>query len=522
MARRKTPPAWQKGRSAFEVTLPAGITRSGREETVTLSVHWTVEPTGPMTARAETRREMERARALLADVARVVASGQPLGGHRIHDLDGACIHAVRAWCRTHLRGKGVSNGDDRIAFFVKAPDDLKRLLSAAEAALPAPEERPISSAGDAVAKAAAAVEALLAAAGRPPRSRRRYPAFVRAGRPVRKPRVKPGGWIDTGRYRPAQVLKMRPEPPHTMTVSYGDETDCDFRPHIVVWRTVRKPRRLPSLKEVFSAGDWMRHIAFGYGRVLAVRDTTLDVDFRGRRTTLAPDARLSRIERVAQPEPEDTRPPAERFPPGIWICHDRIAEGVVLAVTGDTLTVLATDRVVRLSAGDCTGVVWRLDRPPLDLTQPRERRRMWWWQNDALRKGRRPCPCCGYPNLGTSGPYGEELRQCIVCGWTDDFDGEADADAVRPGPGSDDRDDPECRDRPNRGYSLAEARRNFEAGGVMFRNDDVHGAPFRRAEDLRRHLMERLDAMMADASSVQDDSWQAVEQIRWTILDQLH
>lgn len=515
MAKRETPPKWQKGRHEFEVTLPAERTKSGKEEKVKLAFQWEVRATKPMTARGWTRWEMERARECLGRAARTLDTGQGFTNSHVRDLDSALAHAVRAWCRTHLRGKGTSDSDNYSAFLDKVPDDLKPLASDARLALHGLKHG-ATSLGDAVAATRAVVDALLEAASHPPRSRRRFPARLRSGRPPRKPRVKLGSWIDTGRYRPAQVLEMMPDPPHIMTLSYGDECDHDFRPHIADWKTIRRSRRIPSLKDVFSAGDWIRHARFGYGGVLAVRDSTMDVDFRGRRMTLAPDARLSKIERVAEPEPEDTRPLAERFPPGTWISHDGFGEGVVLGVEGNTLMVLVCDRVVRLVICEDAPVVWKLDRTPLDLTLPRERRRMWWWQNDAARRSHRPCPCCGYPNLGAGDPYGVEPEQCIVCGWIDEWDGEKNTGEVRPVP---DPDDPLDWEWPNWGYSLTEARKNFEERGVMFRVGDGRGASFEKTADLRRRLMTRLDGMMVDASAKHEDDWQAIERIRREVLD---
>ncbi len=50
--------------------------------------------------------------------------------------------------------------------------------------------------------------------------------------------------------------------------AYGAVIDEDFRPHIANWRPVRKRKRIPSLEDVFSDGDWIRHPYSGYGRIL--------------------------------------------------------------------------------------------------------------------------------------------------------------------------------------------------------------------------------------------------------------
>lgn len=61
---------------------------------------------------------------------------------------------------------------------------------------------------------------------------------------------------------------------------------------------------------------------------------------------------------------------------------------------------------------------------------------------------RLPCPCCRNLTLRERGTG--EL--CLVCGWEDDGQDDADADEVRGGPNGD--------------ISLTEARRNFRGFGV--------------------------------------------------------
>lgn len=454
---------------------------------------------------AEARREIQSARDYLARAVRTVDSGQWIK----HDLGAAFTHSVTAWCLTHLRGKGVSNEDNHLAFLEKAPEALKAQAAMARAALHG-LARSSTAPADAVATVRTTVEALLEAAAHPPRNRRRFPARYRADRPLRKPRVKPGGWIDTGRYRPAQVLSIMADPPHIMTLCYGDETDDDFRPHTVQWKTIRMRKRPPSLKDVFSPGDWIRHARSGYGRVLAVRDSTMDVAFGELEETLVPDTMLRKIEKVDGPEPEDDRPIGERFPPGTWIERDSLGTGVVIATDDDALTVLLANRMVTISARCDDPVVWKLDRPPLDLTLPREQRRIWWWRNAALCRGQRPCPCCGYPNLGMGDEFGLEPVQCILCGWTDEWDDEEDTDEVRPAP---DPEDPFDWEWPNWGYSLTEARRNFEKRGVMFRPGDPRANEFAKAAPLRRQVKRLLDDIMSEASDRREDRWTAIEEL---------
>ena len=59
----------------------------------------------------------------------------------------------------------------------------------------------------------------------------------------------------------------------------------------------------PSLKEVYSIGDWI-YLDYRFGRVVAVRDSELDVDYGHSTSTLSSDADLSNIEKVHGPESE--------------------------------------------------------------------------------------------------------------------------------------------------------------------------------------------------------------------------
>ena len=55
----------------------------------------------------------------------------------------------------------------------------------------------------------------------------------------------------------------------------------------------------PSLKEVYSIGDWI-YLDFRFGRVVAVRDSEMDVDYGHSTSTLRSDADLSNIEKGAR------------------------------------------------------------------------------------------------------------------------------------------------------------------------------------------------------------------------------
>lgn len=371
---------WKK--ETLKIRLPAELTTSGKEETVETSFRWRAQATRPASTRERNKQEIAYARSCLDRVAIRLDGGKAFSERDFLDIERGLTSALRAWCWTNLRSKNARTDNDSIylAFMEKGPDDL--LLLGAEA-LTAMRRLGVgeSSPADALMAVRAFVEPLLQAASHPPRNRRRFPAHLTSFRPVRRPRVRPGSWIDTGRYRPAQVLEVMPEPPHTMKLSYGDEIDEDFRPHITEWKTVRKPTRVPSLKDVFSPGDWIRHSYSGHGRVLAVRNSKMDVDYRGEKATLVPDVNLSKIQKVDGPEPDDPRPSAERFLPGTWIEQDVFGQGVVLNIEDD-VAVLGEKRttsvlnvffvyrgVIGISADDEGPSIRKLEREPLDLTQ---------------------------------------------------------------------------------------------------------------------------------------------------------
>lgn len=84
-----------------------------------------------------TRWEFDRARDLLALVADEPGHAEDFLDRHEDDLRGAMIHAVRAWCRTHLRCKDASEADDNYysAFAEKAPEDLYHTVTQTHAAI---------------------------------------------------------------------------------------------------------------------------------------------------------------------------------------------------------------------------------------------------------------------------------------------------------------------------------------------------------------------------------------------------
>lgn len=515
---------------------------------------WRVKATRPLTARDRTRWEIDQSRQMLAISADVSDDGEEFSIQRGLDLESALTHAVRAWCRTHLRCKDAGSGNDCYfqALNAKAPKELVHTVNHAKSVIYGRRlALPGISTPEVVAAVRSAVEALLEAASRPPRNRRRFPAHLRVFRTPRRPRVKPGSWIDTGRYRPALVLEVMPEPPHTMTLSYGDETDKDFRPHGHPWVSIPRPKRVNSLNDVFSAGDWFRHPHCGHGRVLEVRNSTMDVEYQGSRATVVPDRGLRRFEKVEGPPPEDARPLAERFPPGTWIDQDHFGRGIVLGSDDrmiETITVLFSGGVIRIAEGAVGEgpVIWKSDKKPFDLSRSWGRRWAWWWQHKEIFASP-VCCCCGYPHLGDSG-FATSPRECIICGypdfgfgfddetdgvcvclvgnrwwhrsmwevdyvWDDDLDGPME---IGPARGS-----PTEEDLATFGYSLFEARQNYEIRGTMFRPGSTSPLTTEAATALRASLVRLLEMAMAEPSLWTDDDRMNAEQIRGQLLADL-
>ncbi len=467
-----------------------------------------------MSSRNWTKWEMDSARDCLACVVSASDRGEDFTIDHMMYLRSAFTHAVRAWCRTHLRGKGGNDDSYHRAFIEKCPDKLGKLATAFQVAMRKLRKHP-TSINRAVAATQTVVEALLDAASHPPRNRRRFPARLKPNRPIRKPRVRPGSWIVAeGRYRPGQILEMMPDPPHTMKVSYGDEIDDDFLPHITYWRTVRKPKHVPSLKEHFRPGDWIRHRYSGYGRVLAVRNSRMDVDYSGSAETLCPNPELSGIEKVLAPEPEYFLPASKRFSPGTWIDQAVFGRGVVLSIVRDTsLVVFFLDRVVRRIATSIdVPAIWKLEEKPINLSSSCRQRWVAWWRNYTdgypiygLLYGtseNRPCLCCGYPNLGTEPVFANDEKECVICGWPEH---------ARYG-------NPFDQIQKERGCRLLDAQQNYENAGTMFRVGDRRFEIFEKVTALRNSLIELLEKAQASPSEWNDGDREAIEQVRREIL----
>ncbi len=509
MSRKKARPHWQEGRHQFDVVLPAHRTESGEEETVRISFRWNVTATRSPTTRERPGLAADEARrklAILADTPTIENGIYVEWIEQADQLESALTLAIESWCRSQLRDVDPHSGSASTylqAFGEKAPDELWETASSARTVIHEYVTNRIPM-QEALAAMQTAVEILLAAAARPPRNRRRFPAHLKRLRSPRKLRVRPGSWIDTGRYRPAVILEMMPDPPNTMKLSYGDEIDKDFRPHIWPWKSVRKRKRIPSLKDVFSPGDWIRHPHKGYGRVLAVRNSTMRVDFRGRETTCVPDAILSRYEKIDEPGPEEFLPADGRFPPGTWIEYDTRDEGVVLAVEGDLLKVLlrysGSVRDIFVSGPGVDGPVRKLDIPALDLKSSFGQRWSWWWLHEDIFK-EPVCACCGYPNFGQDDPGVPDYRYCLICEYPN-LDTGLEDDNVPIGLREDD-----CRKYRN-AWDYPDA-------------DEPGAGSADAVADLRRSLIRLLEKRRVETSEWFEEDGKAVERISREILAKL-
>jgi len=440
------------------------------------------------------------------------ARGEGCGSDTLRD---AMDHALMAWCHAHFE-IDLSIFLDLSAFYVTAPEALAERVELAMQLLRSIRER-IRDHPDAVETVRDAAVSIIESARHPPARRKSPPGNMPCSYIASDvaEQLEVGSWVHTGRYRPARIVAVQ-RPRSILHLSYGDEEDEEFFAGVSHWRPVSPPATLKSLKEVFSAGDWVRHEQIGDVRVVEVFNTSIVLDVSGRHAKLIPDFACRTVFRIDEPPPTDSRPITERFPLGTWVLVGGRGEGIVLDAKAETiegkpaevLTVLRPDRDAcrhkvieprsrRFSKGwRSEYVVWRLQRPRADFSPSWHRRaRLFWllyagggYEPDA----RLPCPCCGYPNTG-QGDFNIYVFRCILCGWIDDAWSESEADDVRP------LDEPCFPDgrKTNGGYSLTEARHNFVAHGHMFRPGDpaaeVMEAQATERESLRRLLDDLLE-----------------------------
>jgi hypothetical protein len=110
------------------------------------------------------------------------------------------------------------------------------------------------------------------------------------------------------------------------------------------------------------------------------------------------------------------------------------------------------------------------------------------------------CPCCGFPTLNGRGMW----EVCYLCSWEDDGQDTPQADDDRSG--------------PNHGYSLVEARFNFERYIIMYPPDGdsrVGGSDSEEEKDFKRAIIHAFEQMISDPAAAKLASlWQAVGESR--------
>lgn len=160
MARRAKPPRWQEGSKSFELRLPASRTKSGKEETVTMSFQWRALKGRPMTDQDWIRHDRGQARQYFNRVRRNVETGKAFTNHDAQDLCRALTRAMWAWCRTRGLKVGPSNADTYDSFAAVAPEDIRLLHSKASYVCIGLEDIRIE-ASDAVSAVEAALDKLI-------------------------------------------------------------------------------------------------------------------------------------------------------------------------------------------------------------------------------------------------------------------------------------------------------------------------------------------------------------------------
>ena len=108
-----------------------------------------------------------------------------------------------------------------------------------------------------------------------------------------------------------------------------------------------------------------------------------------------------------------------------------------------------------------------------------------------------PCACCGYPTLD-----GIPYEVCVLCGWEHNGQDDPHADEVWEG--------------ANHGYSLAEARRNFEHHLSMFSSErDRLAAGVDRAHEqgLKQSLIAVFDRMPFAPAEALEGLWEEVDRL---------
>ncbi len=125
-------------------------------------------------------------------------------------------------------------------------------------------------------------------------------------------------------------------------------------------------------------------------------------------------------------------------------------------------------------------------------------RRSWFEQHFPLGVA---CPCCGCPTLAERQTY----EICVICGWEDDGQDDADADEVRGG--------------PNGSYSLTTARTNFRNLGTMYDSADDRGRMASDVAAARRALVAAYDALATHTTPPPQQLLNAVSPVRGYLRD---
>lgn len=496
------------GSMTVPVAIPADRTVSGKEKTVEIGFRWELQPHRLPTARDWREWEIRQAREKLAEGREKAAGEEPW--QALRPLADALHHAVNVWCRAHFRGR--PDNLTTKAFYARAPEDLRALVKAAWDIYPDEDEEEDADYGLLARRVEAAVAALLEAARHPPEKKPPFPGYWDLHPAPPKPDLEVGDFIDTGHYRPAEVIAIAKRLPYDATISYGDEVDRDFSPPFQTWRKVPRPDPMPSLKDVFAPDDWIKVDRRGYGRITQVRDVRLLVTFPGERSWLFPGPELGGIEKVDGPQPRPDLPPlSERFPIGSWIRQTHFGEGLVLGhrITHpwewhescpfehdvESLGALFADGAHWVGDSDpwADPTIMPLDRPSLDLSAPWAERWRWFWLRPEVcdwKGSPPPCPCCGYPNFGKPDNRWSAPARCLLCGWWDGGEDWQEPERVHP---RFIRRGGRWRRHLNGSYSLKGARRRTERRGHMFRLTDWRAWRMRRTAAMRAELCALLD-----------------------------
>ncbi|MEM9499784.1 MAG: CPCC family cysteine-rich protein [Pseudomonadota bacterium] len=95
------------------------------------------------------------------------------------------------------------------------------------------------------------------------------------------------------------------------------------------------------------------------------------------------------------------------------------------------------------------------------------------------------CPCCGFPSLSSLGAI-----TCSICWWESD--------------GLDLPDD-EVRDNPNAGFSLSQARQNFQSHGHMYEAGKA-GIYLSAGSEGRKRLLDYVAAIQSGQSRLDQET----------------